>query len=192
MRVAIIPARGGSVRVPRKNVREFRGKPMLAYPLEAAKASGLFDLITVSTDDAEIAAVSFTHGATVIPRPFDDGSMGTQELAARVLDRLELQGAAACVIYPCTPMLTAEDLKAGWQRLLSPEARCFVRSVGPDGEDAGAFYFGWIRAFRDRRPLDAFNTADHVLPAERVIDINTEADWSRACAMFDHLERTTP
>lgn len=188
MRVALIPARGGSRRVPRKNVKPFRGEPMLSYPLTTAKASGLFDLIIVSTDDAEIALLAYQHGATVVPRPYDDGSTGTQELAARVLDQLDLHGSVACVLYPCVPLLTPQDLKDGYARLLQPDAKCFVRAVGPDGADAGAFYWGWIRAFRDRRPLDAFHTADHVLPAERVCDVDTPADWARCEEMFDNLK----
>lgn len=188
MRLAIIPARGGSRRVPRKNCRDFMGKPMLTYPLDAAKASGLFDLIVVSTDDAEIAALAFQHGATVVPREADDGSTGTQEIAARVLDRLELHGAAACVLYPCTPLLLPQDIRAAWETLLQPDIqKCFVRAVGPDGKDAGAMYWGWIRAFRDRRPLDAFNTHDFVMPAERVCDVDWPKDWARAESMFKAL-----
>jgi pseudaminic acid cytidylyltransferase len=83
--LAIIPARGGSVRVPRKNVRLFHGRPMLTYAIDAARASGCFDLIVVSTDDQEIEEVAFANGAVVSRRPIDDGSTGTQELAARTL-----------------------------------------------------------------------------------------------------------
>jgi pseudaminic acid cytidylyltransferase len=191
MRVALIPARGGSVRVPRKNIRDFHGMRMLNYPICAAQDSGLFDLIVVSTDDREIASCAFDNGCIVVPRRYDDGATGTQEIAARVFDQLDVSGGASCVIYPCTPLLLPSDLKAGWAKLLDPEAKSFVRSVGPDGQDAGAFYFGWTRAFRDRRPLDEFNTTDYVLPAERVIDVNTEADWTRALSMYDALRRAS-
>jgi pseudaminic acid cytidylyltransferase len=189
VRVCIIPARGGSVRIPRKNILDFYGRRMLAYPLHTARASGLFDLIVVSTDDAEIAGYSFTHGAIIVPRLPDDGTIGTQEIAARVLDQLQIGGGAACVLYPCTPLLDVYHLRLGWTKLLSPEARCFTRSVGPDGQDAGCFYWGWTRAFRDRRPLDDFNTLNVELPAERVCDINTPEDMARASAMFDALRR---
>lgn len=63
--LCIIPARGGSKRIPRKNVKPFLGKPMLAYSIEAAKASGLFDEIMVSTDDVEIAEVAKQYGASI-------------------------------------------------------------------------------------------------------------------------------
>lgn len=63
MNLAIIPARGGSQRIPRKNIRDFRGKPMIAWSIEAARASGLFEHVVVSTDDDEIAEVARVHGA---------------------------------------------------------------------------------------------------------------------------------
>ena len=68
MNIAIIPARGGSKRIPRKNIRPFAGKPLIAYTIEAAVKSGLFDHVIVSTDDAEIAAVAREYGATT---PFE-------------------------------------------------------------------------------------------------------------------------
>lgn len=197
MRVALIPARGGSQRVPFKNGLQFRGRAMLTYPIATARESGLFDLIVVSTDDCRLADIAFTNGAIVIPRfhdehnfrKRDDGTTGTQEIAARVLDQLDLTG-SCCVIYPCTPLLTPDDLKAGWTSLLTPAAKPFTRLVGPDGKDAGAAYWGWTRAFRDRKPLDQFNTVDVCLPAERCIDIDTPEDMARAEAMFDALRRS--
>jgi pseudaminic acid cytidylyltransferase len=191
MRVAIIPARGGSVRVPQKNYRPFHGQPMLLYPIQAAKDSNLFDLIVVSTDHHVIASIAFQAGCVVVPRPTDDGETGTQEIAARVLDQLYIVGGYCCVIYPCSPLLDAFHLRQGYARLLSPDAKPFVRAVGPDGQDAGCFYLGWSQAFRDRRPLDAFNTADYALPAERVCDIDTPEDWSRAETMFNALRRAS-
>ena len=64
MKIAVIPARGGSKRIPRKNIREFCGKPIIAYSIAAAQQTGLFDQIVVSTDDEEIAAVARAFGAT--------------------------------------------------------------------------------------------------------------------------------
>jgi pseudaminic acid cytidylyltransferase len=82
VRVAIIPARGGSVRVPRKNIRDFHGRPCSRTRWIVASVSKLFDLTIVSTDDAEIASFAFSAGAIVVPREADDGSIGTQEIAA--------------------------------------------------------------------------------------------------------------
>lgn len=69
MRVAIIPAKGKSKRLPRKNALDIGGRPMLTYPIRAALQSGLFDIVAVSTEDAEIAAIAKEEGATVYPRP---------------------------------------------------------------------------------------------------------------------------
>lgn len=189
MRLAIIPARGNSVRVPQKNFRPFRGQPMLLYPIQAAQASGLFDLVIVSTDSHLIAHTGFAAGCCVVPRPLDDGSAGTQEIAARVLDTLNYTGGIVCVIYPCTPLLRPQDLKDGVAALLRPHNKPYVRSVGPDGKDAGAFYWGFVGPYRARKPLDPFTTYDHVLPPERVCDIDTPEDWARAETMFDALRR---
>jgi pseudaminic acid cytidylyltransferase len=188
VKLCIIPARGGSKRVPRKNVRDFRGMPMIAYPIELAKKLGLFDLILVTTDDAEIAKVAFSHGASVMHRPPDDGAVGTQETASRLLDQLQMVGGAACVIYPCTPLLDLPNLRLGWEWLLKAQTRSYVRAVGIDGKDAGCFYWGWVRAYRDRVPLDAFHTTDLVLPPERTCDVDTPEDWSRAETMYDALK----
>lgn len=187
MRFAILPARGGSVRVPSKNRRVFHGKPMLEYPIRAAQASGLFDLIVVSTDDPVIAHVAYMCGALVLPRGMDDGTVGTQEIAARVLDELNVWSDLACVIYPCTPLLESEHLQVGLNRLLMPDAKSFAYSVGPDGQDAGAFYWGWVTAFRNRIPLVG-NAAHVVLPGECVCDINTPEDWERAEQMFERRQ----
>lgn len=194
MRIAILPCRGGSVRVPQKNFRPFKGQPMLLYPIQAAQASGLFDLIVVSTDSHLIANIAFQAGCTVVPRPTDDGSTGTQEIAARVLDQLNVQGGACCVIYPTSPLLRRDDLERGWGTLLSPTTlnRSYAMSVGPDGQDAGCFYWGWTLYFRARRPLDSYTTAKVEMPAERVCDINYPEDWARAESMFDALRRVNP
>ncbi len=74
MRIAIIPARGGSKRIPKKNIREFRGKPMIAWSIEAALESGCFDEVIVSTDDEAIASVAKSHGASV-PFEQNDGEL---------------------------------------------------------------------------------------------------------------------
>lgn len=192
MRIALIPARGGSRRVPRKNVRTFpafNGQPMLSYPIATAKASGLFDLVAVSTDDAEIATVAFQHGAVVVPREVDDGTTGTQEIAARVLEQLHITHGIACVIYATSPLLLPEDLVQGFRELMSPRWAHFCMSVGPDGQDAGCFYWGWVRAFIERQPLETGLTHRMQLPAERVCDINTPSDWARAESLFTALRR---
>lgn len=116
MRLAIIPARGGSKRVARKNIKPFAGRPMLAYAIDAARQSGLFDHVVVSTEDAEIAAVARRHGAET---PFTraahlaDDQAGTVPVIADALDQCRALGweaELACCIYPCVPLLRVADL----------------------------------------------------------------------------------
>ncbi len=183
--VAVVPARGGSVRIPRKNCRDFKGQPMMAWPITTAWASMLFDEIVVSTDDEEIAALARKLNCSVFMRPTDDGTKGTQEIAADVLKKRNCD--KACVIYPCSPMLRTEDLQTGYV-LLADRANAFSMSVLTDPlADAGMFYFGHKWAFVNQAPLIYWHTAMVPIPPERGIDINTEDDWKRAERMFDNL-----
>lgn len=123
MRVAVIPARGGSKRVPRKNIKLFCGKPMLAWSIEAARASGCFDKIIVSTDDVEIAEIAVALGAeTPFLRPpeLSDDHTGTIEVIAHAVDWLVRNGFApseVCCIYATAPFIRADDLKEGLRLL---------------------------------------------------------------------------
>ena len=124
MNVAIIPARGGSKRIPRKNIRLFAGKPIIAYSILAAHESGLFDRILVSTDDEEIAAVSRSWGAeTPFVRPPDlsDDYTGTNAVAAHALHWLAAHGeppSIGCCIYATAPFIEVYDLKRGFDLLI--------------------------------------------------------------------------
>ena len=123
MKIAIIPARGGSKRIPRKNVKLFCGKPMIAWPIEAARASGLFDHIVVSTDDAEIAEVAKANGAEVPfmrPAALSDDHTGTSPVVAHAIEWYRAQGQMpdpVCCIYATAPFVTAADLQRGLQTL---------------------------------------------------------------------------
>lgn len=125
--VAIIPARGGSKRIPRKNIREFRGRPMMAWPIEAALASGVFDTVMVSTDDPEIAETARIFGAEV---PFmrsaaaADDHATTSEVLLEVLSRYAETGTCfdlACCLYPTAPFVRAQNLMDGRARLLESQ-----------------------------------------------------------------------
>ncbi|MGC9457318.1 MAG: pseudaminic acid cytidylyltransferase [Halothiobacillaceae bacterium] len=135
MNVAIIPARGGSKRIPRKNIKPFCGKPMIAWPLEQAQLSGCFDRIIVSTDDEEIAAVAREYGAeTPFMRPehLSDDHAGTTEVIAHAIEWLESNGEtpeAVCCIYATAPFIQAEDLRQGLKRLQDNEDAPYVFSV---------------------------------------------------------------
>jgi pseudaminic acid cytidylyltransferase len=125
MKIAVIPARGGSKRIPRKNIKSFNGKPMIAWSIEAAKASGLFDRIIVSTDDAEIAEVARQWGGDVPfmrPEALSNDHAGTTPVIAHATQWALDQGAnveAVCCIYATAPFVKVRDLKQGWQALTS-------------------------------------------------------------------------
>lgn len=122
-RVAIIPARGGSKRIPRKNIKPFFGQPMIGYSIRAAQESGLFDSIMVSTDDEEIADVARSFGADIpFMRPADlaNDHAGTGAVVVHALQWFAEHGMAydaACCIYATAPLLDPERLKEGWDRL---------------------------------------------------------------------------
>lgn len=121
--VAIIPARGGSKRIPRKNIREFNNKPIIAYPIAAAIESGCFEEVMVSTDDAEIAEVANSLGAKT---PFmrsaqtaDDFST-LADVLKEVLTQYETNGQHFeyfCCLLPTSPFVTAATIKSGFQLL---------------------------------------------------------------------------
>jgi pseudaminic acid cytidylyltransferase len=117
MKVAIIPARGGSKRIPRKNIKEFNGKPIIAWSILAAQESGLFDHVVVSTDDSEIKIVAEKYGATVpFIRPSDisDDNTPTVPVIAHAIKEInnfyQQRVEYACCIYPCSPLVLSSDL----------------------------------------------------------------------------------
>lgn len=121
--VAIITARGGSKRIPGKNIRAFKGKPIIAYSIETALQSELFDMVMVSTDDTEIADVSEKYGAKV---PFfrskinSDDHSGTADVILEVIDQLKKNNKNfenACCIYPTAPFISKENLHKAYQLL---------------------------------------------------------------------------
>lgn len=125
MRLAVLPARGGSKRIPRKNIHPFCGKPILAWPVAAAHKSGLFDRIIVSTDDSEIAEIAQDHGAEapfLRPAALSDDHTGTTEVIAHATRWALDQGwpvTAVCCLYPTAPMIAPGDLEEGWRLLNS-------------------------------------------------------------------------
>ncbi len=124
MIVAVIPARGGSKRIPRKNIRPFAGKPMIAHSIEAARAAALFERIIVSTDDEEIAAVAREHGAEVPflrPPEISGDHAGTAEVVIHALEQLRREGPVTriCCLYATAPFVRPEDLRAGYEKLVS-------------------------------------------------------------------------
>lgn len=123
MRLAVIPARGGSKRIPRKNIRPFAGKPMIVHAIESALASGVFDRVIVSTDDEEISAISLGAGAQVpFTRPAElaDDITPTVPVIAHAIGAMAAAGLTTtqvCCIYPGVPLLEPQDLVQGLELL---------------------------------------------------------------------------
>jgi pseudaminic acid cytidylyltransferase len=119
VRLAVIPARGGSKRIPRKNVKAFCGKPMLAWSIEAALTSGCFDEVVVSTDDPQIAEVALAHGASIPfmrPAELSDDHTGTIPVVRHATQWFLDQGRApdsVCCLYATAPFVRADDLRRG-------------------------------------------------------------------------------
>ena len=132
MNLCIIPARGGSKRIPRKNIREFCGKPMIAWSIGAARASGCFDQIIVSTDDAEIAAVARQWGAEVpFCRPIElaNDFTGTMPVVAHAVQWYQDSGldiAEVCCLYATAPFVEPSDIKGGLDLLAHTASDRFV------------------------------------------------------------------
>ncbi len=144
--IAIITARGGSKRIPGKNIREFCGKPILAYSIEAAIGSGVFDEVMVSTDSEEISAAAKKYGAKV---PFlrsaktSDDFATTAEVLKEVIEAYERRGRQfelLCCLYPTAPFVTAEKLREAAQTMNRQAADSLIPVV--------RFSFPPQRAFR--------------------------------------------
>ena len=216
MQIALIPARGGSKRIPRKNIRPFAGRPMIGWPIAAARASGLFDHVIVSTDDEEIAEVARAQGAEVpFIRP-DHPVETMEEIVGQKVERL-------CCIYATAAFVQAADLQqarrildgvaeggfvfaaasyphpvhramtegeAGIGMLFPDYAKTRTQDLPEAFHDAGMFYWGRRDAFVSRAPM--FNPASrpHVMPRQRALDIDTPQDWDFAEALFELGLRT--
>jgi pseudaminic acid cytidylyltransferase len=200
--VAIIPARGGSQRIPGKNKKLFHGKPIICYSIETAKKSGLFDRILVSTDDPEIGAIAEAAGAEYIHRPpeWAHNDVGTQEVAQYIAREVigyweGRKPEFLAVIYPTAPLMCAADLKRGLLILKNapvstskqyPPRNSFSRAWC-QGHDSGQFYFGKYASYVMGVPLEGNALEVRIHPA-RDCDINLPEDWARCELMFAKLQ----
>ena len=189
MRLAVIPARGGSKRIPRKNVKPFCGKPMLAWSVEAALDAGCFDRVVVSTDDEEIAGVARDHGAEVpFLRPADlsDDHTGTIPVIAHAAAACGLSPESGddlvCCVYDTAPFVRAADLQDGLEVLIESGAE-YALSVT-------SFPFPIQRAVRrtaeDR--LEMFDPAQFETRSQDLEEAWHDAGqfyWGRARAWLD-------
>lgn len=126
MIITVIPARGGSKRIPHKNVKPFFGKPMIAWSIEAAKATGIFDQIVVSTDNPEIGNVARKYGAAtpfIRPAMLADDYTDTRSVIAHAIDQLRLAGGdQVCCLYATAPFVDPSDIVRGRSALDEDEA----------------------------------------------------------------------
>jgi len=201
--IAIIPARGGSKRIPGKNVKAFCGKPMIAYSIQAALDSGVFDEIMVSTDSAEIAQTAVSYGANV---PFlrsdktADDFATTSEVLLEVIDQYEKRKVSftyACCIYPTAPFVTGAKLKTAMRELKKNPAHTVLPVVAfsyppqrgmtvTDGYASlkwaqyGQYYAFSIERLKQTKNIMSGNLLALVQSELEVQDIDTPQDWQLA------------
>lgn len=191
--ICVIPARGGSQRIPRKNVKPFFGVPIICYAIVTAMKSRLFEHVVVSTEDPEIAHVAQFTGAEVHKREHGlaENHVGTQVVAADAMRAYRCTSdQLACCLYPTTPLLRPDDLElaAGLLQPTKGGRPAYVVSVGANPlRDAGAFYMGLACWFTEKMPLWTCQTTLYVLPEERCQDINTPDDWANAEVKYEGI-----
>lgn len=193
--ICIIPARGGSRRIPYKNIKKFHGMPIIAYSIQAARLTGLFDHIIVSTDDNRIAVTAVDYGVEVWRRSaeyYGRDYVGTQEVVKECLIGIGAKAYdAACCLYATSPLMDYKDISQGYLMLNSHTgfSSDYVISVGyPPLQDAAQFYWGMAYNFMKDVPLVSSHTRMVHIDPRRVCDINTPADWKRALKMYKELE----
>lgn len=163
MRVAIIPARGGSKRIPRKNIKSFAGLPIIAYSIKAALESNLFDRIIVTTDDEEIADVARSFGAEIPfirPKELSDDHTATIPVIAHAVQTLQKQSVihAACCIYATAPFIRSQDIVTAYNALITQNKHYafpvttfpFPIFRGVKRDDAGNIEMFWPQHFATR------------------------------------------
>jgi len=216
--ICVIPARGGSKRIPLKNIASFHGRPMIAWSIAAARE--VFARVVVSTDEARVAEVARAEGAEVLDRPaaLAGDLTPTVPVIAHAVTALGLGAAVpVCCLYATAPMVEPADLRAAAARLASGDATYVMavtrypypitRALRRDAaghvamidpsrmqtrsqdleeawHDAGQFYFARALTWAAGLPVFGPGAVGIVLPAHRVVDIDTPEDWTRAEALF--------
>ena len=229
MNICVIPARGGSKRILRKNIKDFLGKPIIAYSIEVALKSNCFDKVIVSTDDDEIAVIAKKYGAKVPfirPNELSNDYAGTISVIKHAIEWMENNNnyiESVCCLYATAPFIQSKIISKAYQQLKDSNSDyCFsvtsfafpiqraikivqgnkVDMLYPEHfntrsqdleeayHDAGQFYWGKARAFKDESPLFSEVATPYVLPRYLVQDIDTMEDWIRAEAMYKVLQET--
>jgi CMP-N-acetylneuraminic acid synthetase len=179
--ITIIPARGGSRRIPKKNIKLFHGKPIIAYSIELAKQ--VSEQVIVDTDDPVIASIAEDYGADtrIRPRELARDEIGTQEVVGAALRDLAVDcNTDVMVLYATSPLLTEKNLRDGYWVLQNVETGC-VYSMDEDGNPSGGFYIGYGHIFADA--ADPYEHGVGMITND--IDINTPEDWERAEKLYE-------
>ena len=218
-KIAIIPARGGSKRIPKKNIKEFCGKPIISYSIEAALKSKIFDIVMVSTDSNEIADIAKKYGAEV---PFLRSSKNSDDYALdsdvikEVLECYELKNLFFdyfCYIYPTAPFITSQRLIEAFEMLVKsnndsivpvvrysfPPQRAFIIKNGlieyqyPMNANKRSqdleTIFHECGQFYICRTEKFLKTMPYVMSNLEVQDIDTIEDWTIAEEKFNYLKK---
>ena len=171
MKIAIIPARGGSKRIPGKNIRDFLGKPMLHWAIEAARDSGLFEHIVVSTDSTEIAAEAVKAGAEVpFMRPAhlaDDHAVTRDVINHAIIECTQIYGHfdQCCCIYGTSPFLSAEDLSSALHILQTEEVPFVFSATAYPYPIQRAFFINQDSSLQMFHPEHAKTRSQDLIPA---------------------------
>lgn len=195
MKIAIIPARGGSKRIPRKNIKDFHGKPMISYSIEAALTSGCFDKVIVSTDDAEIAEVARAYGAdTPFLRPVNisDDYATTMDVMEHAIQWCLKEGwelEAVCCLYATAPFVRASDLQKGHDLLNKSDAE-YVFS-------ATSFPFPIQRAIKldNSGSVSMFSPENELVRSQDLEEAYHDAGqfyWGKSAAFLNKLSVFSP
>jgi len=180
--ICVIPARGGSQRIPGKNIKRFHGKPIIAYSI----ALGLetCERTIVSTEDEEIAEIARVFGAEVHERPsaLARDEIGTQEVVAGAIKDLDLEG-VICALYATSPLVTPDDIHYAEWKYGEQGGHEFIYSADREGVPTGGFYIGSWHWF-----AEGLNPYAYGVPSPtKDIDINTPEDWSRAEKLYEEI-----
>lgn len=183
--ICVIPARGGSQRIPRKNIKEFHGTPIIAYSIDLALKSGLFDGVYVSTEDDEIAEVARSYGALIVRRPpelaeIGAPDVGTQAVIAHAVEVLGVEG-QVCGLYATGVFATIPEMTKGLEAV---QGGAHYAYAVKDGEDAGQWYWSRVKALQERWPL-GYGTVR--VEVRNALDINTPEDWEAAERLWEEL-----
>lgn len=201
IRLGLIPARGGSERLPGKNTIDLGGKPLIAWTIEVAKASGMFDRLICSTDDHGTAAVAERYGCEVLERPRELAQADSSSLDVVLHANSKVRSDQICLLQPTSPFRSVDDILASCELMALRNADAVV-SVTEAQENAFlAFDLGLANRLRAKPGVFVCNgaiylitgehllnrgnwyngiTYGHVMPKDRSLDIDTKADLERA------------